>query len=95
MPDYGADFTDQTISDLDKRIKKVYKEAAKDIDKKMQDFNAKYQAKESKYLQKVHNGEMTQKEFDRWKAGQVFQGKQWQAKKDEIANVLHNSNVVD
>lgn len=93
MPDYGADFTDQTILDLDKRIKKVYKEAAKDIDKKMQDFNAKYQVKEQKYLQKVHNGEMTQKEFDRWKAGQVFQGKQWQAKKEEIANVLHNSNI--
>lgn len=94
MPDYGAAYTDKEIAKLDKEIQSIYKEAEKDIQKKMDDFNAKYKVKEAKYQQKVASGQMTQEDFDRWKKGQVFQGKQWQAKKDEILNVIHNSNVV-
>lgn len=94
MADYGANYTDQELVKLEKRIKKVYGEAAKDIEIKMNSFTAKSKAKEQKYLQKVAKGEMTQAEFDKWKAGQVFQGKQWAAKKDEIADVLYNANTV-
>lgn len=94
MADYGANYTDQELVKLEKRIKKVYGEAAKDIETKMNSFTAKSKAKEQKYSQKVANGEMTQAEFDKWKAGQVFQGKQWQAKKEEIATVLYNANTV-
>lgn len=94
MPDYGATYTDKEIAKLDKEIQSIYKEAEKDIQKKMDDFNAKYKVKEAKYQQKVTSGQMTQEDFDRWKKGQVFQGKQWQAKKDEILGVIHNSNAV-
>ncbi len=94
MADYGAVYTDKEIAKLDKQIQSIYKEAEKDINKKMKDFTAKSKVKEQKYQQKVASGEMTQKEFDRWKAGQVFQGKQWQAKKDEILETIHNSNVI-
>lgn len=92
--DYGAAYTDKKIDDVEKRLRSIYQEAAKDIDKKMDDFNAKYKVKEQKYQQKVASGEMSQDEFDRWKASQVFQGQQWQAKKEEIANVLYNSNKI-
>lgn len=94
MADYGTNYTDQELAKLEKRIKKVYGEAAKDIETKMNSFTAKSKAKEQKYLQLVKDGKMAQAEFDRWKAGQVFQGKQWQAKKEEIATVLHNANTV-
>lgn len=93
MIDAGVIYTDKELDKLEKKIKSVYKEAEKDIKKKMNDFTAKSKAKEQKNLQKVAKGEMTQAEFDKWKAGQVFQGKQWQAKKDEIANVLYNANT--
>ncbi len=94
MADYGATYTDKTITELDKEIQAVYKEAEKDIQKKMDDFNAKYKIKEQKYQQKVDSGQMTQEEFDRWKKGQVFQGQQWQAKKDQILNTIHHSNEI-
>lgn len=94
MADYGAIYTDKEIAKLDKEIRSIYKEAEKDINAKMKNFVAKSKAKEQKYQQKVASGQMTQKEFDRWKEGQVFQGKQWQAKKDEILETIHNSNVI-
>ena len=94
MADYGATYTDKTITELDKEIQAVYKEAEKDIQKKMDDFNAKYKIKEQKYQQKVDSGQMTQEEFDRWKKGQVFQGQQWQAKKDQILDTMHHSNEI-
>ena len=93
MADYGTNYTDKELNKLEKKIKSVYKEAEKDIQKKMDNFTARSKAKEQKYLQKVTKGEMTQAEFDKWKAGQVFQGKQWAAKKEEIANVLYNANT--
>ena len=94
MADYGATYTDKTIAELDKEIQAVYKEAEKDIQKKMDEFDAKYKIKEQKYQQKVNSGQMTQEEFDKWKKGQVFQGQQWQAKKDQILDTIHHSNEI-
>lgn len=92
MADYGAIYTDKTIEDLDRKLKSVYKEAQKDIEERMKEFTERYEKKEAAYAKLVSEGKMTEKEFDRWKQGQVFQGKQWQAKREEIAGVLHNSN---
>lgn len=94
MADYGAIYTDKTIEDLDRKLKSVYREAQKDIEERMKEFTERYEKKEAAYAKLVSDGKMTEKEFDRWKQGQVFQGKQWQAKKEEIANTLYNSNKI-
>lgn len=94
MGDLGQAYTDKEIEKLTHKINGIYKEARKDINRKMKDFNEKYKVKEAKYAQQVKDGKITQEQFDKWKKGQVFQGKQWQAKKQEIENVLHNSNVI-
>lgn len=94
MADYAHEYTDHEIVKLNKQIQNVYKEAEKDIQKKMDDFNAKYKAKEQKYQQKVNSGQMSQEDFDRWKKGQVFQGQQWQAKKEQILDTMHHSNEI-
>ena len=94
MADLGAQYTDEELKKFEKKITTVYKQAEKDITAKMKDFNAKFKAKEAKYMADVKAGKIAQKDFDAWKAGQVFQGKQWQAKKDQIADVLYNSNTI-
>lgn len=94
MADLGVAYTDKKIENLTHKINGIYKEARKDINSKMKDFNEKYKVKEAKYAKQVEEGVITQEQFDNWKKGQVFQGKQWQAKKDEITNVLYNSNVL-
>ena len=92
MADYGASYTDAELKKLEKKIGVVYKQAEADIKKKMKDFNAKYKVKEAKHLKELADGKITQEQFDSWKKGQVFQGQQWQAKKDQLADTLLHAN---
>ena len=92
MADFGVNYTDAELKKFEKKINTVYKQAEVDIKKKMKDFNAKYKVKEAKHLNELAEGKITQDQFDGWKAGQVFQGKQWQAKKDQIADTLLHAN---
>lgn len=92
--DHGGIWTDIYISRLEARIREVYKEAEADIDKKMKEFTRKYKVKEAKYAKQVEEGKITQEDFDNWKKGQVFQGKQWETKKNQIIDVISNSNSI-
>lgn len=92
--DHGGIWTDIYISRLEKRIREVYTEAEADIDEKMKEFTRKYKVKEAKYAKQVEEGKITQEDFDRWKKGQVFQGKQWEIKKNQIIGVISNANSI-
>ena len=94
MADYGEKYTDKELAALERKITKTFKEAEKDIQAKMDSFNKRYEAKEAIHQKEVDEGRMTQEEFDNWKKGQVFQSQQWQAKKDQVINTLHNANNV-
>lgn len=94
MADAAHVDTDKKIKKLEKNINEIYGQAQVDIEDKINDFVKKYHAKESIYAQQVKEGKITQEQFDNWKKGQVFQGKQWQAKRDQIISTIHNSNTV-
>lgn len=94
MADYGAEFTEKKIKDIERRINEVYTQASHDVEMKMRDFNKRYKTKEAIYAKKLKNGEITQEDFDAWKRGQVFQGRQWQAKKQQLEDTLYNANSV-
>lgn len=94
MIDYGNDAAEKAIKKLDKRIQDVYREAEQDLQKKMDEFIRKYKIKEQKYLEQVAEGKISQADFDAWKQGQIFQGKQWRTKQRSIADVLYRSGEV-
>lgn len=94
MADLGATFVDAEIAKTEKELKAVYNKAYKDILQKQKDFNAKYKVKEEKKLKQVASGQMTQEEFDHWKKGQVFQGKQWENKKKQILGTIYKTNEI-
>ncbi len=92
--DAAVAYTEVEIAELEKKLIAVYSEAEADIQKKMDDFTAKYQKQDLIYQKQLKEGLITQADYDDWKKGRVFVGKQWAAKKDEIAAVLHNSNKI-
>lgn len=92
--DFGAQYTDKQISKIDHEIHIVYKRAEIDIRHKMKDFQKKYRVKEKIHAKEVKDGKITQEQFDNWKKGQVFQGKQWQAKRESIIHTMQNSNKI-
>lgn len=94
MADYGTKATDKAIKKLDKEIQSIYQEAADDIQVKMDDFVKKFKPKRDIQKAKLESGEITQEQYNSWYAGQVFQRNQWKAKKQEIQQVLTNSNQI-
>ena len=94
MHDYGNEAAEKAIKKLDKRIQDVYREAEQDLQEKMDEFVRKYKIKEQKYLEQVAEGKISQADFDAWKRGQVFQGRQWRTKQRSIADVLYRSGEV-
>lgn len=94
MADLGAEYTDAAVKEVEKQLKSVYNAAYRDILQKQKDFNAAYARKEAKYQAQLKAGKITQEQFDNWKKGQVFQGKQWEAKKKQILNTLYASNEI-
>ena len=92
--DQGGIWTQRYTKRLEKSIREVYEEAERDIIAKMQDFNRRRNVKDKIYLQKLHEGKITQEDYNRWVAGQNFQGKQWLAKREQIADTLYNANTI-
>lgn len=88
MIDYGTRQTDLAVKRAQGRLQRVYKQAARDIEDKMKAWQKGHEAREAKYRQQVADGTMTQADFDAWMRGQVFQGKQWQARKEQIQKTL-------
>lgn len=96
--DLGVKAADKEFLLLEKRFEKIYKEAEIDVQNKMNVFFAKYNKKNDTWLAKLKAAENTDEypkmlqDYKKWLKVQVFQGKQWQYRKESIANTLSNAN---
>lgn len=90
--DYGTRQTDLAVRRTEWRLSRVYHQAARDIEEKMDAWQKAHEKREAKYRQQVRDGKLTQADFDAWMRGQVFQGQQWQARKAQIQEVLLNAD---
>jgi SPP1 gp7 family putative phage head morphogenesis protein len=92
MIDYGARKTDLAVKRAEWRLSRVYRQAEREIQEKMETWQKRHAAREKLYRQQLKDGKITQADFDAWMRGQVFQGKQWQARKEQIQAVLLNAD---
>lgn len=92
MIDQGAQYTDEQLEKLTQKIEKIYKDAADEIQKKLDEFQSKFSAKNDKYLKMVDDGKISYEEYSNWLDGQIFQGEQWQAKKDQAIKMIYYAN---
>lgn len=92
MINYGMQKTDLAVKRAEWRLSRVYRQAARDIEDKMKAWEKGHAEREARYRQQVKDGKLSQKDFDAWMRGQVFQGQQWQARKKEIDEILLNAD---
>lgn len=93
-PDFAERYTDKDFAEYEKRIRKVYEQAEKEIGEKLADFTEKHKARDIKMRELVEAGKMTEADYKSWMQGQVFQGKQWRAKQQQMAETLYNANTI-
>lgn len=94
MQDYGTRTTDLAVKRAEWRLSRVYHQAARDIEEKLKAWQKGHEAREKLYRQQLADGKITQEDFNAWMRGQVFQGKQWQARKEQIQQVLYQADQV-
>ena len=90
--DYGERVAEQAIARIFRKLTKIYKQAEKDLQKKLDVFTARYVALDKANQAKVAAGEMTKKDYRKWLQGSVFIGKLWKNKVNQVSKVLTNAN---
>ena len=88
MSDRGTHKTDLAVKRVEWRLSRVYHRAAQDIDKKLKEWEKGHQRREAYLRKQVAEGKMSKADFDAWMRGQVFQGQQWRARKEQIQQTL-------
>lgn len=92
LPDYGAKIADKAFDQSTRKIRDVYRQAAVELQDKMESFLKKHRIKGEEMLKKLQNSEITQAEYHAWMRGQVFIGKQWKQKIESAVKVLDTAN---
>lgn len=83
MPDLGQRLTDERLEKIKNQLQRIYTEAAKDLQKKAEQYTNKFKVRDLQMRAKL-----TDAEYKRWQQGQVFIGKQWQSKVQQMARSL-------
>ena len=87
MADYVERYSGKASDELEKQIRRVYKQAAEEVQKKLDDFIRGHKARNAQMLQMVSDGKMSKQDYQRWMRGQVFQGDQWKQKLKDVTEV--------
>lgn len=92
MSDLAHKLTDEELDALEKKIKREYERAGKEVTKKAEDYFSKFNSKDADKLQLVKDGKLTQKEYVIWRQNQMLTGKRWTDLRDQLASDLSAIN---
>ena len=90
--DYGSRYADKREAILALRLQKVYREAQKDIEKRLDAFLKRHMETGTDMWRKVVAGDIDLDEYNKWMKGQVFIGKKWNGEIDHLTDMLKTTN---
>ena len=88
MSEFYRRFENQQMSALEDALAEVYKAAQKDVLKKLAAWTKKHSEKSAQMLADVKAGKITEEAYRAWMTGQVFVGKQWRDKVNEVTEIM-------
>lgn len=94
MADIGHKKTDDIIDELEKKIRKEYEQANEEVQKKVDNYFARFKVKDAKKQAEVEAGTLSQKDYEEWRYGQMCVGERWKDLKDQLAKDYANTNRI-
>ena len=91
-PDAAHLQTDKELAKLEKRIAKIYKEAADDLQKTIDDYFAKFVKRDAKQRERLEAGEITEQEYKQWRLAQMGRGERFKALQNRVAERYTEAN---
>ena len=86
--------TEAELKRLETKLKKTYKQASEEVQKKLDDYLKQFKIEEKEWRQKLNDGDITKAKFKKWYQGKVMNAKRWEAMRDTLAEDLTNVNVM-
>lgn len=91
-PDAAHLQTDKELAKLEKRIAKIYKEAADDLQSTIDDYFAKFAKRDAKQKALLESGEITEQEYKQWRLAQMGRGERFNALQNRVAERYTEAN---
>lgn len=85
---------DDLCSEMEKKIKKEYQQAHKEIAKKAEDYFKRFEKKDATWQKWVKEGKKTEQEYKAWRSGQMAMGQRWNDMRDVLATDLSNTDKI-
>lgn len=92
MSDPGIRAAEKGVVAVERRLRKVYRQAKAELERTVRDFNLRFARQDAEMLKKVADEIITEEEYRRWLRNTVFRGKQWDAKVNHCVDILADSN---
>ena len=92
MSDYAARYTDRAIRTVERRLRKTYNTAAKELAEKLADFNRRFSAKDKLQRSLVKSGLLSEDDYKSWMKGQLFMKGQLNDKIRQVSQILMTHN---
>lgn len=92
MADIGTRYTDSRQRAIEQRMHAIYRAAQAEIIEQLDAHTKRQNAQTRVKLAQVKAGKLSEEEFNKWQAGQMFTGKQWKDKVTSIATTLLTAN---
>lgn len=93
-PDAAHLQTDKELAKLEKRIAKIYKEAADDLQSTIDDYFAKFAKRDAKKKARLDAGEITEQEYKQWRLAQMGRGERFKALQSRVAERYTEANEI-
>lgn len=83
--DWGHNYTDKQIEDLEKRLAKLYKKTSVDARKKMDEHFQRFAEADKEMMARVKSGDLSKNDYNDWRRAQIISGQRWDALSRKLA----------
>lgn len=91
MMDTAHKLTDKKLAIIEKRIKRIFGQCAKDVKKKADDFFAAFAEKDKKKLALVKAGTLSKEEYAKWRRMEILVGEKYRTLQKNLTATMLNS----
>lgn len=92
-PDYAHKLTDEQLAELERRIAKIYEQAAGELSETVKTYFEKFEKCDAAMQEKLKNGEITEQQYKQWRLAQIGRGKRFEALRDKVAERYTDANA--
>lgn len=92
--DIAYEETEALLYELQLEIEREYRQAAEEMQKKLIDYQKRFQVKNKIKLKELRDDKITPKEYSDWYKGQVLIGQRWIDMRDQLAEDMTHSNQI-